>query len=103
MMKVKELFDFIKEALETGKIDPEADVITVGEYDFGESLGKPYIKKMNLIDGNTIIKEDTNVLAMSIGAYLYECEDLGYMRMWVNDDDLQDLREEGMIDEDDDE
>ena len=101
-MKVKELYEFIKESLESGKIDPNSDVITIGEYDYGESLGKPYIKQMNLVDGRDIVKEHVNVLVMSIGAYLYECEDLGYSRMWVNNDDLQDLRDNDMLDENED-
>ena len=102
-MKVKELYEFLDEALRDGRLNPNSDVIVVGEYDYGESLGKPYITSMNLIDESSVVKENSQVLAMSIGAYLYECEDVGYSRMWVNNQELEQLREEGMLDEEEEE
>ena len=97
-MKVKELYEFLQNNLDNGAIQPETEVILVGEYDYGESVGKPYIANMNLIDEREIVKEDTRVVAISIGAYLYESEDLGYSRMWVNNQELQDLKENDMLD-----
>ena len=96
-MKVKELYEFLQKYLEGGNISPETEVILVGEYDYGESVGKPYITNMNLIDEREIVKEDTRVVAIGVDAYLYECEDLGYSRMWVNSQELQDLKENDMV------
>ena len=98
-MKVKKLYEFLKNNLDSGAITEDTEVITVGEYDYGESLGKPYIADMSLIDESTIVKESQKVVAFGIGAYLYECEDVGYSRMWVNDKELQQLKEEGIVDE----
>jgi hypothetical protein len=100
-MKVKELQEFIDEVIKDGRLDLNSDVIVVGEYDYGESLGKPYITNMSLIDEDSVIKENVQVLAMGIDAYLYESEDLGYSRMWINNQDLGQMREEGMLDEED--
>ena len=99
-MKVKKLYEFIKESLETGRLTPDSDVIAIGEYDYGESVGSPRIATMNLVDGRDIVKENADVLAIDIDSYLYECEDLGYSRMWINNEDLQDLRDNDMLDED---
>lgn len=98
-MKVKELQEFLSEAIKDGRLDLNSDVIVIGEYDYGESLGKPYVTRMSLIDEDTVIKENVQVLAMGIDAYLYESEDLGYSRMWINNQDLGQMREEGMLDE----
>ena len=100
-MKVKDLYEFLGEAIGDGRLDLNSDVIAVGEYDFGESLGKPFITNMSLIDEDSVIKENTQVLAMGINTYLYESEDLGYSRMWINNQDLKQMREEGMLDEED--
>ena len=97
-MKVKELYEFLQNNLDNGTVQPETEVILVGEYDYGESVGKPYITNMNLIDEREIVKEDTRVVAISVNTYLYECEDLGYSRMWVNNQELQDLKENDMLD-----
>jgi hypothetical protein len=97
-MKVKELYEFLKSNLDNGTIQPETEVITVGEYNYGESLGKPYIDTMNLIDEDKIVKKDTRVVAVGIGAYLYESEDLGYSRMWVDEKELQDLIDNNIVD-----
>lgn len=97
-MKVKELYEFLQNNLGNGTIDPETEVILIGEYDYGESVGKPYIANMNLIDEREIVKEDTRVVAISVNAYLYECEDLGYSRMWVNNQELDSLKEDDIVD-----
>ena len=41
-MKVKELYEFLQKYLEGGNISPETEVILIGEYNYGESVGKPY-------------------------------------------------------------
>lgn len=97
-MKIKELYEFLQNNLENGTIQPETEVILIGEYDYGESVGKPYITNMNLINGTEVVKEDTRVVAISIDAYLYEHEDTGYSRMWVNNQDLQDLKDNDIVD-----
>ena len=97
-MKVKELYEFLQNNLDNGTVQPETEVILIGEYDYGESVGKPYITNMNLIDESKIVKEDTRVVALSVNAYLYECEDVGYSRMWVNNRELQDLKENDIVD-----
>lgn len=97
-MKVKELYEFLKNNLENNIVKPETEVILIGEYDYGESVGKPYVETMNLIDGTEIVKEDTRVVAISVDAYLYEHEDTGYSRMWVNNQDLQDLIDNDIVD-----
>lgn len=97
-MKAIELYEFLKENLDNKTIDPKTEVILIGEYDYGESVGKPYVKTMNLIDGTEIVKEDTRVVAISVDAYLYEHEDTGYSRMWVNNQDLQDLIDNDIVD-----
>lgn len=97
-MKVKELYEFLQKYLEGGNISPETEVILIGEYNYGESVGKPYITSMNLIDGTEVVKEDTRVVAISVDAYLYEHEDAGYSRMWVNNQDLQYFKENDIVD-----
>lgn len=97
-MRVKELYEFLQNNLDSKTIDPETEVILIGEYDYGESVGKPYIANMNLIDEREIVKEDTRVVAISIGAYLYESEDLGYSRMWVNNQELDSLKADDIVD-----
>ena len=97
-MKVKELYEFLQKYLEGGNISPETEVILIGEYNYGESVGKPYITSMNLIDGTKVVKEDTRVVAISVDAYLYEHEDTGYSRMWVDNQDLQDLKANDIVD-----
>ena len=97
-MKVKELYEFLQKYLEGGNITPDTDVILVGEYNYGESVGKPYITNMNLIDGTEVVKEDTRVVAISVDAYLYEHEDTGYSRMWVDNETLKDLIDNDIVD-----
>lgn len=93
-MKVKQLYEFLKNNLDSGAIKEDTDVIIVGEYNYGDSLGKPYIDKMSLIDEEEIVKEDVTVVALSNGGYLYESEDLGYSRMWIDNQTLDELKEE---------
>lgn len=102
-MKVKELYEFLQNNLDNGSVQPETEVILIGEYDYGESIGKPYITNMNLIDEREIVKEDARVVALSVNTYLYECEDVGYSRMWVNNQELQELKENDMLDCEDEE
>lgn len=97
-MKVKELYEFLQKYLEGGNVSPEAEVILTGEYNYGESVGKPYITNMNLIDGTEVIKEDTRVVAISVDTYLYEHEDTGYSRMWVDNETLKDLIDNDIVD-----
>ena len=97
-MKVKELYEFLQKYLEGGNITPDTDVILIGEYNYGESVGKPYITNMNLIDEREVLKEDTRVVAISVDAYLYEPEDTGYSRMWVDNDSLKDLIDNDIVD-----
>ena len=97
-MKVKELYEFLQNNLDNGTIQPETEVILVGEYNYGESVGKPYITNMNLIDGTKVVKEDTRVVAISVDAYLYEHEDTGYSRMWVDNETLKDCIDNDVVD-----
>ena len=97
-MKVKELYEFLQNNLDNGTVQPETEVILTGEYNYGESVGKPYITNMNLIDGTEVIKEDTRVVAISVDAYLYEHEDTGYSRMWVDNETLKDLIANDIVD-----
>ena len=97
-MKVKELYEFLQNNLDNGTVQPETEVILIGEYDYGESVGKPSIETMNLINGREIVKEDTRVVAISVDAYLYECEDLGYSRMWVSNQELDSLKADDIVD-----
>ena len=97
-MKVKELYEFLQNNLDNGTVQPETEVILTGEYNYGESVGKPYITNMNLIDGTEVIKEDTRVVAISVDAYLYEHEDTGYSRMWVDNETLKDLIDNDIVD-----
>jgi hypothetical protein len=97
-MKVKELYEFLKSNLESNVVQPETEVILVGEYDYGDSLGKPYVATMNLIDESTVVKEDEGVVAISTGAYVFESEDVGYSRMWVNNQELKELIENDIVD-----
>ena len=97
-MKVKELYEFLQNNLGNGTIDPETEVILTGEYNYGESVGKPYITNMNLIDETKVVKEDTRVVAISVDAYLYEHEDTGYSRMWVDNETLKDLIDNDIVD-----
>ena len=91
-MKVKQLFEFLKNNLDSGAIQEDTDVIIVGEYNYGDSLGKPYIDKMSLVDETEIVKEDVTVVALSNGGYLYESEDLGCCRMWVDKQTLDEAK-----------
>lgn len=91
-MKVKQLYGFLKDNLDSGTINEDTDVIIVGEYNYGDSLGKPYIDKMSLIDEKEIVKEDVDVVVLSNGGYLFESEDLGYSRMWVDKESLDEVK-----------
>lgn len=97
-MRVKELYEFLKENLENNKINEDTEVVIIGEYNYGESVGKPYITNMNLIDGTKVVKEDTRAVAISVDAYLYEHEDTGYSRMWVDNETLKDLIDNDIVD-----
>ena len=102
-MKVKELYEFLGRHLEDGSISPDTAIIITGEYNYGQSLGRPHIESMNLIDERDIIKEDTRVVAIDVNAYLFECEDLGYSRMWVDNEELASLKANDIVDSGDEE
>ena len=91
-MKRKELQASIKKALDKKEITEDSEVILVGEYNYGSSLGKPYTTTMSLIEED-VIEENVKVLAISTDAYVYEHEDLGYCRMWVDEETLKEFKE----------
>ena len=96
-MKVNELYRYLEKAIKDGKISEDSEVIAVGEYSYGDSLGTLSIENMSLIDDEKVIKENVPVVALSINAYLHECEDLGCSRMWVTKQDLEELRKDDII------
>ena len=96
-MRVRDLYGFIKDSIREGTLNLDSDVIAVGEYNYGEFLEAPSILKMNLIDGEEIVKENAEVLALSIDTYLYEHTDLGCSRMWIDEENLKDLKDNNMV------
>lgn len=89
-----ELYDFVKEAVEVKGLSRDTDVIALGEYDYGMTLGKPRITEMSYLEERDIVKDTATVLAINLDTYLYECEDLGYAYMWVEPGEANSLKEE---------
>lgn len=88
-MKVNELYRYLEKAIEDGKISEDSEVIAVGEYSYGDSLGTLSIENMSLIDEDKVIEENVPVVVLST--------DLGCSRTWVTKRDLEGLRKDDII------
>jgi hypothetical protein len=91
-MKLKKLYDIVKDLVENKGFDLETPVIIVGEYNYGIDTGSIYSVKMSKVDGQDIICESKDVICISCDNYLRETEDLGYSDMWIDDNDLSEFK-----------
>lgn len=93
-MKLGDLYQFVSQCVEQDKMDLDTPVIAVGEYNYGQDLGKARKAIMSNIDESNIVCENKEVITLSIDSYLHESEDMGYCDMWIDKDDLDSFKEE---------
>ena len=86
-MKVKELKEKIEEALKNGSITEDSEVIIEGEYGFGMETLSATTEKVAKTD-EEILEENIDVFVINVPTYLYESEDVGYCRMYMDMDTL---------------
>lgn len=91
-MKVKELKEALEEALKQGKITEESEVIAVGEYDLGMGVLSATTDTVAETDED-ILEENIEAFVLNVPTYLYESEDVGYCRMFMGMDTLDEYRE----------
>lgn len=91
-MKVKELKEKIEEALKNGSITEDSEVIIEGEYGFGMETLSATTEKVAKTD-EEILEENIDVFVINVPTYLYESEDVGYCRMYMDMDTLDEYRE----------
>lgn len=91
-MKVKELKESLEKALKQGKVTEDDEVIIVGEYGFGmETLSADACKVAKTDE--EILEENKDAFIIDVPTYVYESEDVGYCRMFMPMDVLDDYRE----------
>ena len=88
-MNVKELKESIDNALKRGDIEETDEVIISGEYGFGMPILRAYTDKLAETE-EEILRENINALVLDVPTYLYESEDVGYCRMFMDMDSLND-------------
>ena len=86
-MKVKYLKEKIEEALKQGKVTEDSEVIIVGEYGFGMETLSATTDKVAETD-EEILEENIDAFVINVPTYLYESEDVGYCRMYMGMDVL---------------
>lgn len=91
-MKVKELKESLEKALKQGKVTEEDEVIIVGEYAFGMRVSSAETDKVAETE-EEILREDIDAFVLNVPTYVYESEDVGYCRMFMPMDVLDEYRE----------
>lgn len=91
-MKVKELKESLEKALKQGKVTEEDEVIISGEYGLGMRVDSVDTDKVAETD-EEILREDIDAFVLNVPTYVYESEDVGYCRMFMPMDVLDEYRE----------
>ena len=91
-MKVKELKAVLDKALKQNQISEEDEVIISGEYGLGMRVNSAYIDKVAETD-EEILRESIDAFVLNVPTYVYEIEDVGYCRMFMPMDVLDEYRE----------
>ena len=91
-MKVKELKEQLEKALKQNQISEDDEVIISGEYGFGMEVSSADTDKVAETD-EKILKENIDVFVLNVPTYVYESEDVGYCRMFMPMDVLDEYRE----------
>ena len=90
-LRVKQLCEFLRDNLDAGLIKEDTNIIVVGGHNYGDFLGEPYIDNMSFINAQEVIEREVPVVAFSNSSYLFESDDLGYSRMWVDKQTLDEV------------
>lgn len=91
-MKVKELKSALENALRQNRISEDDEVIISGEYGFGMRVYSADTDKVAETDEG-ILKENIDAFVLNVPTYVYETEDVGYCRMFIPMDVLDEYRE----------
>ena len=91
-MKVKQLKEALEEALKRGEVTEDSEVIIVGEYCFGMQTLSATTDKVAKTD-EEILEENIDAFVINVPTYVYETEDVGYCRMFMCMDVLDEYRE----------
>ena len=91
-MKVKQLKEALEEALKRGEVTEDSKVIIVGEYGFGMAPLSATTDKVAKTD-EEILEENIDAFVINVPTYVYETEDVGYCRMFMCMDVLDEYRE----------
>ena len=91
-MKVKELKEQLEKALKQGKVTEDDEVVISGEYGFGMRVSSADVDKVAETE-EEILKENIDVFVLNVPTYVYESEDVGYCRMFMPMDVLDEYRE----------
>ena len=91
-MKVKELKSALEKALKQGKVTEDDEVVISGEYGFGMRVSSADVDKVAETE-EEILRENINVFVLNVPTYVYESEDVGYCRMFMPMDVLDEYRE----------
>ena len=91
-MKVKELKSALENALRQNRISEDDEVIISGEYGFGMRVYSADTDKVAETD-EEILREDIDAFVLNVPTYVYETEDVGYCRMFIPMDVLDEYRE----------
>ena len=91
-MKVKELKAVLDKALRQNRISEEDEVIISGEYGFGMRVSSADTDKVAETE-EEILRENIDAFVLNVPTYLYESEDVGYCRMFMGMDTLDEYRE----------
>lgn len=90
-MKVKKLKEELEKALKEGKVTEEDEVIAVGEYGYGMPVTSVTSYKVAETE-EEILEENKDAFILHIPTYLYESEDVGYCRMYMDMNTLNEYR-----------
>ena len=91
-MKVKELKESLEKALKQGKVTEDDEVIISGEYGFGMQI-LSVTPEVVAETEEEILEENVQALVLNVPTYVYESEDVGYCRMFMPMDVLDEYRE----------
>lgn len=91
-MKVKELKSVLEKALRQNRISEDDEVIISGEYGLGMRVSSADTDKVAETD-EEILREDIDAFVLNVPTYVYESEDVGYCRMFIPMDVLDEYRE----------
>lgn len=71
-------------------LDDDMEVIVCGEYGYGKKIDSAKVeRKGRIYDSGETEEEINKVLSLNIDSYLAESDDLGYIDLYVDEDDLE--------------